>query len=103
MAAKPKEYQVTALYVTFKTQTSDGIRYVGLYQNAPVPADVPQEQLDHHLKMGLIHEKGWTPPDPADTSAQQAAPTRAGCSPPPRPTWSGHARPATTRQPAWSG
>ncbi len=23
--------------------------------------------------MGLIHEKGWTPPDPADTSAQQAA------------------------------
>jgi|SRR5258708_5934623 len=78
MAAKPKEYVVTGEYVTLKTMTTEGVRYVGLHRNAPVPADVPQEQVDHHLKMGLIHERGWVPPDPADTSAEHAASYAAG-------------------------
>src|SRR5260221_658993 len=78
MAAKPKEYVVTGEYVMLKTMTTDGLRYVGLYRNAPVPDDVPQEQVDHHLKMGLIHERGWVEPDQADQSAEAAASYAAG-------------------------
>lgn len=51
-----KQYSVTGEYVTFKTMTVSGMKVIGLYKGAPVPSDVPQESIDHHLNMGLIEE-----------------------------------------------
>jgi len=71
--ADGKHYQVTAEYVTVKTMTVQGVRVVGLHKDAPVPADVPEEDLAHLIKMGLIHEIGWQPPTMAEMNAEQQA------------------------------
>lgn len=49
-------YQVVAPYVTMPTATPYGKRIVGLNTGAPVPSDVPESVIQHHLKMGLIVE-----------------------------------------------
>lgn len=48
------KYTVTGEYITVLTATSDGVRLVGLYKGAPLPGDVPQESIDHHLSTGQI-------------------------------------------------
>lgn len=45
-----KDYVVVDAYVTLKTQTPQGPRLVGFYKGAPVPKDVPKEQIEHHLR-----------------------------------------------------
>ena len=48
------QYRVTGDLVYLKTNTAYGVRLVGFKKNALVPADVPQEQIDHHLRVELI-------------------------------------------------
>ena len=50
------QYRVTGPLVYLKTSTPFGTRLIGFKQNALVPADVPQDQIDHHLSVGLIEE-----------------------------------------------
>lgn len=47
-------YVVTAPYVTLQTMTPQGKRITGFYAGAPVPADVPEWQIKHHLDNNLI-------------------------------------------------
>lgn len=48
------QYRVTGAYVTLKVNTPEGPQMRGFHQNAPVPPGVPQDQIDHHLSVGLI-------------------------------------------------
>lgn len=66
-----KQYVVTGAYVTLKTSTPQGPRILGFYRGAPVPADVSQEQIDHHLNQGLIAEVA----DPAAVPASELFPS----------------------------
>jgi hypothetical protein len=52
MAAKQKQYQVTAALATVKTP--GGLRYI--YQDGFLPADADEDQVQHLLDMGLIGE-----------------------------------------------
>jgi hypothetical protein len=52
--ADATQYRVTGALVYLKTETPEGPRIAGYYQDALVPAGVSQEQLDHHLSQGLI-------------------------------------------------
>lgn len=61
-----KQYLVVAPYVTMTTMTAQGPRLLGFHTNAPVPPDVPEDQIKHHLEMGLIVEVA----DPAAVSAE---------------------------------
>lgn len=49
-------YRVTAPYVTVKTRTHEGERIIGLYAGGLLPADVPDEQIQHHLDNDMIVE-----------------------------------------------
>lgn len=73
------KYVVTAEYVTLRTRTPDGVRQVGMYKGAPVPDDVPADQIDHHLRRSLIRAVDDEPEPPADTVEQvnDIAPTPA--------------------------
>jgi len=73
MAQAEKQYTVTGLYVTVKTMTTDGWRVVGLHAGALMPPDVPQSDLDHLLRKGLIAEVGKEPLTPADLGAKATA------------------------------
>jgi hypothetical protein len=53
-----KRYVVTGAYVTVKTATTDGVKFVGLYSGSPWPQDATQEAGQHHLSSGLIAEVG---------------------------------------------
>jgi hypothetical protein len=48
------QYRVTGPYVILKTATPNGPQVTGFHKDALVPADVSQEQIDHHLSVGLI-------------------------------------------------
>jgi hypothetical protein len=58
-------YVVTAKLAIFKTMTPDGIRMRYFYEGAPVPADAPPEQIEHHLAMGMIAKTGDAGKTPA--------------------------------------
>jgi hypothetical protein len=78
--ADDKQYVVTGKYVTAKTMTSQGPRVLGLHEGAPVPPDVPQEWVTHHLNMDLIKELPAPDPEPApkaDAPAKPDAPAKA--------------------------
>jgi hypothetical protein len=47
-------YRVTGALVFLKTQAPYGARLVSFKKNALVAADVPQDQIDHHLRVKLI-------------------------------------------------
>ena len=47
-------YVVTAKLAIFRTQTPDGPRLRNFYQGSPVPSDAPPEQIEHHLRKGMI-------------------------------------------------
>jgi hypothetical protein len=66
MAGNAKRYRVTGAYATFKTMTVNGPAVLGFYRGSPVPADVEQESIDHHLRLGLIEE---VPEDAAPAAA----------------------------------
>lgn len=51
-------YVVTAKLAIFRTMTTDGPRMRNFYQGAPVPADAPPEQIEHHLRKGMIAKVG---------------------------------------------
>jgi len=72
-------YRVTAKYITVKTQTPDGIQVRGLHEGAPVPLDVDQDSIDHHLAQGLIEEipTGETVPTVQDADARVKAAQQA--------------------------
>ncbi len=61
------QYRVTGAYVTLKTATPYGPRMMGFQHGAIVPADVPQDQIDHHLRKGLIEQVGGAA-EPAGTA-----------------------------------
>jgi len=67
-------YRVTGAYVTVKTETADGMRIIGLYAGAPVPADASDEWVKHHLSSGLIEEVAS--PAPAAEAAEEKTPAR---------------------------
>ena len=48
------QFRVTGELVYLKTNTAYGVRLIGFKKNALVPSDVPQEQIDHHLRVKLI-------------------------------------------------
>ena len=54
MADDAPKYRVTGALVYLKTSTAQGVRVIGFKQNAIVPVDVPQDQIDHHLRVKLI-------------------------------------------------
>ncbi len=65
-AKEPQEqYVVTGHLAVLKTHTQDGVRLKYFYKGAPVPADVPAEQIEHHLKVGLIAKAGGDDKKPA--------------------------------------
>jgi hypothetical protein len=68
MADTRPQYRVTGAYVTLKTATPAGPRMIGFQFGAIVPADVPQDQIDHHLRVRLIA--------PIDAPAEPAAKSR---------------------------
>ncbi len=51
-------YVVTAKLAIFRTHTPDGPRLRNYYEGAPVPADAPPEQIEHHLRKGMIAKAG---------------------------------------------
>jgi hypothetical protein len=51
-----KRYRVIGKYITVKTMTPDGIQVRGLHEGSPLPLDVEQSAIDHHLAVGLIEE-----------------------------------------------
>jgi hypothetical protein len=65
------KYVVTAPRVVLTTMTMDGVRAIGLFAGAPVPDDVPPEQIRHHLDNNLIAEV----PEPAPPA--RPAPAKA--------------------------
>ncbi len=64
MADDTPKYRVTGALVYLKTHTPDGVQVRGFHADALVPADVSQEQIDHHLNVGLI--------EPIDAPAKTA-------------------------------
>lgn len=60
MPAAPESaaYVVTAELVIIRTRTPDGVRLRHFYRGAPVPADAPPEQIEHHLRKGMITKTG---------------------------------------------
>jgi hypothetical protein len=76
----PQRYRVTGKFVNCKTTTTDGVRIVGLYEGAVVPADASQEWIDHHLANDLIGPIPGTAdpePEPAPEPDPPKAPARA--------------------------
>jgi hypothetical protein len=73
MAGKRPDYTVTGKYVTAKTMTTDGWRVVGLHEGAQLPPDVPEEDVAHLLRKGLVAEVGNEPVPPADMDAHARA------------------------------
>lgn len=65
------KYVVTAPYVTLKTMTPQGVRLTGFFAGAPVPGDVPEDQLKHHLDFQMITEVD----DPAAVASADLFPT----------------------------
>ncbi len=57
-APEPAAYVVTAELVILRTRTPDGVRLRNFYRGAPVPADAPPEQIEHHLRKGMIAKAG---------------------------------------------
>jgi hypothetical protein len=51
-----RRYRVTAKYILVKTATPIGTAVVGLTEGSTLPADVPEEQITHHLSTGQIKE-----------------------------------------------
>ena len=49
-------YVVTAPYVTVRTMTEQGARVLGLYADAPVPKDAPEDWVKNHLAAKMIAE-----------------------------------------------
>src|SRR5690242_5279763 len=85
-ASKKVWYRVTAPYVTLKTMTENGVRVVGLYAGAPVPFDVPQDSLDHHIRMGMVEEYVLSGPEAAALAhARGEAPETSEPEPEPDP------------------
>lgn len=96
-----KRYRVIAPYVTMTTATPQGTRLVGFFKGAPVPLDVPQEQIGYHLRDNLIEEvpaaeapapepvkEPEKPKDPEpknDTGPKQEAPVKSVTAPATRP------------------
>jgi hypothetical protein len=69
-----KRYVVIGKYITVKTMTPDGMQVRGLHQGAPLPLDVDQESIAHHLAVGLIEEiPQAAPPTPAEIADAAAA------------------------------
>lgn len=60
-----KQYVVTGMMVIAKTMTNDGLRVLHLGQGSPVPPDVDQAWIDHHLAQQLITEVPSAPAPPA--------------------------------------
>ena len=61
MAADPAardRYVVTGKVAILQTHTPDGVRLRYFYAGAPVPDDVPDHQIEHHLRVGLIAKAG---------------------------------------------
>jgi hypothetical protein len=56
-------YRVTAPLVYMKTGTAEGPRILGLNAGAPVPFDVPEAQLQHHISHGLVEPFQMTGPE----------------------------------------
>jgi hypothetical protein len=65
-----KRYVVVAPYVTLRTMTQSGPRILGFHSGAPVPPDVPDDQIQHHLSKKMIVEVA----DPSAVGAE-ATPT----------------------------
>jgi hypothetical protein len=57
-APETPAYVVTAKLAIFRTRTPDGIRLRNYYEGAAVPADAPPEQIEHHLRKGMIAKMG---------------------------------------------
>jgi hypothetical protein len=62
------KYVVTAQLATFKTMTTEGPRVLHLMQGAPVPGDVTQESIDHHLSHDMI--EALPEPEPVTVPAK---------------------------------
>lgn len=67
------KYVVTAPYVTLTTNTAEGKRLMGFFQGAPVPPDVPEDQIKYHLRDKMIAEVE----DPAQVGAVGVSPQEA--------------------------
>jgi hypothetical protein len=59
------QYVVTGHLAVLKTSTPDGLRLKYFYKGAPVPGDVAADQIEHHLKVGLIAKAGGDDKKPA--------------------------------------
>ena len=57
-APETPAYVVTAKLAIFKTMTPEGLRMRNYYQGSPVPSDAPPEQIEHHLRKGMIAKPG---------------------------------------------
>lgn len=66
-----RSYIVTAGYVTVETAVSGGRALVDVAQGKILPDDVPQEQVDHELRLGTIEPVEAEPPH-APPSGQAA-------------------------------
>lgn len=79
------KYTVTGAYVTVKTMTDQGVRIVGLYAGAPVPADAGEAWVQHHLDNNLI-EAVPAPEKPHAAHAESAHAESAGAKAAAKPT-----------------
>ena len=54
MADATPQHRVTGALIYLRVDTLEGPQLRAFYQDALVPPDVSQDQLDHHLSVGLI-------------------------------------------------
>jgi hypothetical protein len=86
MAKTATWWRVSAPYVTVKTGTPQGMRIVGLFTGAPMPFDVPQDTLDHHIAMDLVAEYPVSGAEAAELArVRGTAPAEADPAPLPDP------------------
>lgn len=76
-------YVVTAPYITVVTGTQDGPKLIGLYTGAPVPADVSDESIKHHLGLGMIAKSGDAEKELAAAPGEPTSPTGSTSEPTP--------------------
>ena len=107
-------YRTIAPHVTVKTGTPEGVRVVALGQGAPLPFDVPDVSLQHHISHHMVEEYPLSDPEvvalaqtrglplPAAAGLEQDDSGKEETAPKPGPA-SGHARPPSSASPSPSG
>jgi len=51
-----KTYRVTAPYITLRVHSEEGTKLLGFYKDALAPEGVDQDDIERHLRKGMVEE-----------------------------------------------